>query len=256
MPNDVAPAARFTDRRALVVGGGTGMGLAVARRLATEGAEVVLADVDEALVATAVATLPGSRHHAVRLDVTSRASVDGAVGGLDRLDVLVHVAGGDRVTPPFVDCDDDTWTELLELNLLGAVRTCRATVPLLQASERGPAVVVVSSVNALVALGELPYSAAKAALLSLVANLAVELAPTVRVNAVVPGTVRTRVWDEQPGGADRMRPLYPLGRVGEPADVAGAVSFLASEDAAWVTGHALPVEGGLLTGGSLRRLFA
>jgi meso-butanediol dehydrogenase / (S,S)-butanediol dehydrogenase / diacetyl reductase len=80
-------------------------------------------------------------------------------------------------------------------------------------------------------------------------DLAVELGPAgVRVNAVAPGTIRTRVWDEQEGGADRMLPLYPLGRVGEPEDVAAAVAFLASPDAGWVTGHTLPVDGGLLTG--------
>jgi meso-butanediol dehydrogenase / (S,S)-butanediol dehydrogenase / diacetyl reductase len=78
-------------------------------------------------------------------------------------------------------------------------------------------------------------------------NLALYLAPDgVRVNAVALGTIRTRVWQGQEGGAERMKPLYPLGRVGEPEDVAGAVVFLASTDAAWITGHTLPVDGGLL----------
>ena len=104
-------------------------------------------------------------------------------------------------------------------------------------------------------LGSEPYSAAKAAVVSLVANLAVQLAPVVRVNAVLPGTITTRVWDDQPGGAEHLRRLYPLDRVGRPEDVAAAVAFLASDDAAWITGHALPVDGGLLTGGALRRLI-
>jgi NAD(P)-dependent dehydrogenase (short-subunit alcohol dehydrogenase family) len=107
--------------------------------------------------------------------------------------------------------------------------------------------VTVSSINGQTALGSEPYSAAKAGLTALTANLARSLAADgVRVNAVAPGTIRTRVWDDQQGGADRMLPLYPLGRVGEPSDVAAAVAFLASGDAAWITGHVLPVDGGLL----------
>jgi meso-butanediol dehydrogenase/(S,S)-butanediol dehydrogenase/diacetyl reductase len=248
--------ARFSGRRVLVVGGSTGIGAAVARRLAAEGAELVVTDLDEAACDAVVTTLAGSGHRTAAIDVTSRASVEAAVSALDRLDVLVHVSGGDRAHPAFVETDDRVWTELLELNLLGVVRTCRATAPLLLAGELGPAVVVVGSVNAVVALGSEPYSAAKAGVVSLVANLAVELAPRVRVNAVLPATVTTRVWDDQPGGAEQLRRLYPLDRVGRPEDVAAAAAFLASDDAAWVTGHALPVDGGLLTGGALRRLLA
>ena len=263
------PATRFAGRTVLVVGAATGIGLATARRLAAEGASVVVADLDGAdpstgsgrrldgAACTAVAAgLPGTGHRAVAVDVTSRPSVEAALATLDALDVLVHVAGGDRAHPGFVDTDDETWTALLELNLLGAVRTCRAAAPLLLRSDRGPAIVVVGSVNAVLALGSEPYSAAKAGVVSLVANLAVDLAPRVRVNAVLPATIATRVWDYQPGGAERMRPLYPLDRVGRPEDVAAAVAFLAGDDAAWVTGHALPVHGGLLTGGSLRRLLS
>jgi NAD(P)-dependent dehydrogenase (short-subunit alcohol dehydrogenase family) len=115
---------------------------------------------------------------------------------------------------------------------------------------------VVGSVNGLLPFGDETYSAAKAALVSLVTNLAADWGPAgVRVNLVAPGTIRTRVWDSQPGGADRLRGLYPLGRVGEPADVAAAIAFLASADADWITGVTLPVDGGLSVG-SYRRLLA
>lgn len=247
---------RFAGRQVLVVGGSTGIGLASARRVAAEGASVVLADLDRAACDEAVATLDGSGHRSSTVDVTSRASVDALVASLDRLDVLVHVSGGDRAHPAFAETDDEVWTEVLELNLLGVVRSCRAAAPLLLAGDAGPAVVVIGSVNAVIALGSEPYSAAKAGVLSLVTNLAVELAPRVRVNAVLPATVTTRVWDDQPGGAERLRPLYPLDRVGRAEDVAAAVAFLGSDDAGWITGHALPVDGGLSTGGTLRRLLA
>jgi meso-butanediol dehydrogenase/(S,S)-butanediol dehydrogenase/diacetyl reductase len=247
--------SRFSGRHVLVVGGSTGIGLAVARRVATEGGSVVLADLGDADCREALLALDGSGHRSGVVDVTSRASVDALVSSLDRLDVLVHVSGGDRAHPAFAETDDRVWTEMIELNLLGVVRTCRAAAPLLLTSDASPAVVVVGSVNAVVALGSEPYSAAKAGVLSLVTNLAVELAPRVRVNAVLPATVATRVWDDRPGGADELRSLYPLERVGRPEDVAAAVAFLASDDAAWITGHALPVDGGLLTGGTLRRLY-
>lgn len=244
----------------MVTGGAHGIGRACVRRLAQEGARVVVADLDVEAARTVVEELAaeglrdGDEPLAVHLDVTSTASVHEAVGqsvealgGLNIIDVLVNVAGGSFAHPPFDDAGDEVWTRMLDLNLLGTVRVCRAAAPHLRRSTRHPAIVNISSVNGLTALGDEPYSAAKAALTSLTANLAVHLAPDgVRVNAVAPGTVRTRVWDDQPGGADRLLGLYPLGRVGEPADIAAAVAFLASADAAWVTGHTLPVDGGML----------
>jgi NAD(P)-dependent dehydrogenase (short-subunit alcohol dehydrogenase family) len=239
---------------ALVTGGGAGIGRACAHRLAAEGARVAVTDLDDRAAGRVAAELPGSAAHlAVPMDVTERVSVDDAVtevvaatGGVD---ALVGVAGGDVVHGDLEHTDDDVWRAMLELNLLGAVRACRAAVPHLATSQRGPAIVLVSSVNALTGIGSEPYSSAKAGLSSLTQNLAVQLGPRgIRVNAVAPGTIRTRVWDDQPGGADRMAPLYPLGRVGEPEDVAAAVAYLASSDASWVTGVVLPVDGGLLAG--------
>jgi NAD(P)-dependent dehydrogenase (short-subunit alcohol dehydrogenase family) len=128
------------------------------------------------------------------------------------------------------------------------MRCIRAALPQLR---RRPAAAIVSitSVNGLAAFGEEAYSSAKAGLSLLTRNLAVKLGPEgIRVNTVAPGTVRTRVWDGQSGGADRLRPLYPLGRVGEPSDIAAAVAFLASDDASWITGVTLPVDGGVLAG--------
>jgi meso-butanediol dehydrogenase/(S,S)-butanediol dehydrogenase/diacetyl reductase len=165
------------------------------------------------------------------------------------LDVLVNVAGGDTAHGRFELTDDATWTRMFELNLLGVVRCCRAVIPHLRASSRSPAIVTVASINALTGLGSEPYSSAKAGVVSLTSNLALDLGRDgIRVNAVAPATVRTRVWQGQEGGADRLRSLYALGRVGEIDDIAGAVAFLASEDAGWVSGHTLPVDGGLMAG--------
>ena len=243
-------SGRFVGSVVLVTGAAHGIGRACAIRLATEGARVVVADLDERVAGEVAQQLPGRGHRAVPLDVTEAHSVERAFAAASSqgLDVLVNVAGGDTLHGRFEDTPDEVWLQMTELNLLGVVRCCRAAIPHLRRSAHGPAIVNVSSVNGLTALGSEPYSSAKAGVVSLTANLALTLGPEqIRVNGVAPGTVRTRVWDDQDGGADRLRPMYPLGRVGEPEDVAAAVAFLASSDAAWITGHTLPVDGGLLT---------
>ena len=245
------PGGRFDGAAALVTGGAHGIGRACAVRLADEGARVAVLDLDEGAAQDVVSQLAqhgGRPHLAVQMDVTDRSSVDQAIGRaageLGGIDTLVNVAGGDVEHGTFEDLDDEMWTRMLELNLLGVVRCCRAAIPHLRRSTLNPAIVTVSSINAFTALGSEAYSSAKAALTSLTGNLAASLGHDgIRVNGVAPGTIRTRVWDSQVGGADRLAPLYPLGRVGEPEDVAGAVAFLASSDAAWITGHMLQVDG-------------
>jgi meso-butanediol dehydrogenase / (S,S)-butanediol dehydrogenase / diacetyl reductase len=218
---------RFAGAALVVTGGAHGIGRACASRLAEEGARVAVADLDQD-AAQQVAkglTHEARRHLAVWLDVTDVSSVEQAFAdatfGLGGIDIVVNVAGGDTDHGRFEETKDEVWVRMLELNLLGVVRCCRAAIAHLRRSTMSPAMV----------------------------NLAASLAPDgIRVNTVAPATIRTRNWDRQEGGADRLRHLYPLGRVGEPEDVAAAVAFLASSDAAWITGHTLPVDGGLLTG--------
>ncbi len=248
---------RFAGRVAFVTGGGHGIGRAVVHRLAREGAAVAVADLDrdaaERVAAEATTEHDGAAAIALTCDITDRESADAAVADcmarFGQLDVLVNTAGGGVAEPPFPEADDALWLQQLDLNLLGTMRCIRAALPHLLASAHGGNVVSIGSVNGLSAFGGYPYSAAKAGLQILTKNFAAEYGRQgLRFNLVAPGTIRTRVWDHQPESLARLRRLYPLGRVGEPEDIAAAVAFLASDDAAWITGVTLPVDGGVLTG--------
>ncbi|RPF38870.1 SDR family NAD(P)-dependent oxidoreductase [Streptomyces sp. TLI_185] len=248
----MADTKRFEGYGVLVTGAARGIGAATARRLAEEGARVLLTDVDalEAARTAAVLREQGLSAEALGCDVADRASVDAAVAhAVDTfasLDVLVNSAASCTPdTPLFEDGPDEAWDRDLDITLTGTYRCCRAALPHLAASGRG-AVVNIGSVNALQDFGNHAYSAAKSALVSLTRTMAAHVAARgVRVNLVVPGTVRTSAWEGREDELEALRPLYPLGRVGEPDDIAAAVAFLASRDAAWITGTSLTVDGGV-----------
>ncbi|MFF8838347.1 SDR family NAD(P)-dependent oxidoreductase [Streptomyces sp. NPDC015130] len=243
---------RFEEYAVLVTGAARGIGAATARRLAAEGARVLVTDIDEAGAARTAAGLPGAA--ALRCDVGDRDSVEAAVayavktfGGLD---VLVNNALAPVAPDPdlFEDEPDGGWADQLDVTLMGAVRCSRAALPHLAAAGGRGAIVTIGSVNAEAGFGSHAYSAAKAGLASLTRTLAGHAAPRgVRVNQIDPGTIATPAWAgreaELAALADR---VYPLGRVGTPEDVAAAVAFLASRDASWITGTVLRVDGGLL----------
>lgn len=243
---------RFGQRTALVVGGGSGIGWATALRIAGEGGRIVLADLPVANPSDRAAELPGSGHFGLACDVLDQQSVDRALeivaSRVKDLHAIAHVAGGDVEHGRFETIDDTTWRKMFELNLLGPVRVLRTFIPLLRRKNSetpGAAATVVSSINASLTLGSEPYAAAKAGLSPLVANLAAQYGPEgLRFNALSPGTIRTRVWEDQ-GGPDHLSPAYPLQRVGEPADIASALAFLCSDDASFITGQTLTVDGGL-----------
>ncbi|MET9494989.1 SDR family NAD(P)-dependent oxidoreductase [Streptomyces sp. NPDC006552] len=243
---------RFEGYAALVTGAGRGIGAAVAHRLAAEGGQVLVTDIDLAGAEKTAAQIRegGGAALAHPCDVgdagSVRAAVAGAVDAFGRLDVLVNNAYACHSDAPlFEDEDDDAWARDLDLSLTGAYRCCKAALPHLAASGRG-AIVSIGSVNGLQDFGCHAYSAAKAGLISLTRTLAGHAGPRgVRVNLVAPGTVRTPAWTGQGRDPDVLAGLYPLGRVGEPEDIAAAVAFLASADAAWVTGAVLPVDGGI-----------
>ncbi|GGI96585.1 SDR family NAD(P)-dependent oxidoreductase [Streptomyces brasiliensis] len=243
---------RFHGHGVLVTGAARGIGAAVARRLAQEGGRVLLTDRDlpEAEKTAAGLREQGLEARAFACDVADRASVEAAVAkaveSFGSLEVLVNSAAHCTPDVPlFEDEPDETWARDLDVTLTGAHRCCRAALPHLAASGRG-AVVSIGSVNALQDFGNHAYSAAKAGLGSLTRTLAGHAAARgVRVNLVLPGTVRTSAWEGRDAELDAVRALYPLGRVGEPEDIAAAVAFLASRDAAWITGTTLCVDGGL-----------
>ncbi|MFD3924544.1 SDR family NAD(P)-dependent oxidoreductase [Streptomyces sp. NPDC058614] len=244
---------RFEGYGVLITGAARGIGAATARRLAEEGAQMLVTDVDLAEAEKTAATIRelGARAEAFTCDVGERASVEAAVAHavdtFGSLDVLVNNAYGCTPDAPlFEDEPDEVWARDLDLTLTGAYRCSRAALPHLVASGRG-AIVSIGSVNGLQDFGNHAYSAAKAGLVSLTRTLAGHAAPRgVRVNLVVPGTVRTTAWEGRDADLEVASGLYPLGRVGEPDDIAAAVAFLASRDAAWITGTTLCVDGGLL----------
>ncbi|MEV7346372.1 SDR family NAD(P)-dependent oxidoreductase [Streptomyces sp. NPDC093544] len=244
---------RFEGYGVLITGAARGIGAATARRLAEEGGQVLVTDVDLAEAEKTAAAIRelGARAEAFTCDVGERTSVEAAVAyavdAFGSLDVLVNNAYGCTPDAPlFEDEPDEVWARDLDLTLTGAYRCSRAALPHLVASGHG-AVVSIGSVNGLQDFGNHAYSAAKAGLVSLTRTLAGHAAPRgVRVNLVAPGTVRTRGWEGREADLETAAGLYPLGRVGEPEDIAAAVAFLASRDAAWITGTTLCVDGGLL----------
>ncbi|WP_327640464.1 SDR family oxidoreductase [Kribbella sp. NBC_00482] len=241
---------RFEGKVALVTAAAQGIGSAVARRLAAEDASVVVTDLQEEKV-TEVAQEIGSNALGIRVDVTSRDDVDAAVAAaverFGRLDVVVNNAGGCIVQSVPEDATAEEWHAQLDLTLVGASRCIQAALPEL-VKNRGN-VVTISSVNGIAAFGNIEYAAAKAGQIAMTVNYAARYGNLgVRFNVVAPGTIRTPNWDNQPDTLEKFGKMYPLGRIGEPEDIAAAVAFLASDDASWITGHTLPVEGGVLTG--------
>jgi meso-butanediol dehydrogenase / (S,S)-butanediol dehydrogenase / diacetyl reductase len=246
---------RFDTYGVVVTGSARGIGEATARRFAAEGAGVLIADLDaEAAARTAAAIrADGGRAEAIGCDVADRASVEAAVEHavdvFGTLDVLVNNAFScGEHHDDFTEETDEDWRRDLDITLVGAMRCSRAALPHLTiAPQRRGAIVNIGSVNGLSYFGNHAYSASKAGLISLTRTLAMHAAPDgVRVNLVAPGTIRTPVWTGREGILDAVVSSYPLGRIGEPSDIAAAVTFLASKDAAWITGVTLPVDGGIL----------
>jgi NAD(P)-dependent dehydrogenase (short-subunit alcohol dehydrogenase family) len=241
-------------KKAIVTGGGSGIGRATCHRMAEEGATVAVLDLDGDAASTVAGDVGGV---GFAVDVGDpealRQVVDAAVTALGGLSLLYNNAGiGDFNR--LEEWDPAVWDRILRVNLTGVFGGFRAAIPHLKAGGGGAIVSTASISGVRPAAGEAPYAASKAAVAALTASAAMELGPTIRVNAVSPGTIRTAMTKPQfeffPGEEARFERSTPVGRVGEPEDVADVVVFLCSDMARFVTGQNIVVDGGLTLHGS------
>jgi len=249
----------FHGRVALITGGTSGIGLATAEQFVRQGAAVMLAGrgADKGEAAVIHLTALGGRASYVRTDVRAEAQVENlireTVSTFGRLDVLVNSAGViNRCL--LTDLEQEDWDTVLDTNLRGVYLTCKHALPIMVRQGRGAVVNVASYLGAFGARHNTPaYGASKAGVVALTRSLALQVGPHgVRVNAVCPAFVVTPLNEQIILGApdpaakeaEMSRP-YPLGRLGRPADVAAAILFLASDEAGWITGTSLLVDGGL-----------
>jgi 2-hydroxycyclohexanecarboxyl-CoA dehydrogenase len=246
----------MSGRTALVTGAARGIGRAIAMALAADGRVVVAADIrrDDVFETAAAVEATGSRAAAVELDVTDGASVAEGVRraeeALGPVEIVVNNAGWDELRP-FLETDEDFWDRVIEINLKGCLRVTRTVVPGMVERGWGRVINIGSDAGRVGSSLEAVYSGAKGGVIAFTKTLAREVARSgVTANAVCPGPTRTPMLEAmaEAGGEKLVQSLtraVPMRRLGEPEDVAAAVAFLASEQAAFITGQTLSVSGGL-----------
>src|SRR5271170_6226300 len=241
-------------QRAVVTGGGSGIGRATCRRMAEEGAQVAVFDLNRESAEAVVEEIGGI---ALGVDVGDpdglRDAVDAAAAELGGLSIIYNNAGTSAFNK-LHELDVAEWERVLRVNLTGVWAGIRAAAPHMLAAGGGSIVSTASISGTRPAAGEGPYAASKAAVAALTASAALEYAPSIRVNAVSPGMIRTTMtapmFEFMPGQEERFVRDTPVGRVGEPEDIADVVVFLCSDLARFVTGQNIVVDGGLTLHGS------
>ncbi|MBF6987999.1 MULTISPECIES: 2-hydroxycyclohexanecarboxyl-CoA dehydrogenase [Cupriavidus] len=246
----------------IVTGGGGGIGGATCLRFARAGAAVGVLDLNPEAGERVAAQIrdAGGRALSVRCDITDRASVDAAVAAVEQelgpIDVLVNNAGWD-VFRPFVKTEPAQWERLIAINLTGALHMHHAVLPGMVARKRGRIVNIASDAARVGSSGEAVYAACKGGLVSFSKTIAREHARHgITVNVVCPGPTETALFEDYKQGAGNPEKLVeaftrsiPLGRIGQPDDLPGAVLFFAGDDASFITGQVLSVSGGLTMNG-------
>ena len=250
--------ASLAGKIAFVTGAANGIGEATARRLAADGAKVVLTDIDEQALGAVAESIQatGAETMQFALNVTDRAQVESVfaavVADWGTPQILAHVAGI-AIVHHFLDVTDAEWQRTIGINLTGSFLVAQVAARAMVAAKISGAIVFMASTNGLVAEENLAdYNASKFGVVGLTKSLAIDLARhQIRVNSVNPGLIKTRltkgVWESEENTKWYTKERIPWGRLGLPEEVAACVSFLASDDASYVTGHSLVVDGGQLT---------
>ena len=243
---------RFQGQTAIVTGAARGIGEAIARRLASEGAAVMIGDIDEAAAVTTAEAI-GEQAVAQRLDVTTPTSWDAAVraaiGRWGRIDALVNNAGVAGRSAPIWELSVDEWQQVLDIDLTGVFLGCRAVIPVMTAAGSGRIVNIASIAGKEGNPNAVPYSAAKAGVIGLTKAVAKEVATRgVLVNAVAPAVIETPILEQVSAEhITYMTSRIPMGRVGKPEEVAALVAFLCSADVSFSTGAVYDISGGRAT---------
>ena len=244
--------SRLTGKNAIVTGAASGIGLATARRLAQEGANVALWDLNEAGAQTAASELTKAGHRAIasRVDVSKRKDVDAAVAQahaeLGPISILVNNAGM-TLFRPFLDMTEEAWDQVMTVNLKSMLICTQAVLPDMLKASWGRVINVSSSSAQTGSANMTAYAASKGGVIAFTKALAQELADKgITVNNVPPGFIDTPMLRGSPIGSkvDQIAAASPMKRSGKPEDMAAAIAFLASDDAGYITGHTLSVNGG------------